>query len=82
VTGGESGGKSLTEQISFQVLLNEVIESPDCIESGMSCQTLGATTPKALPPVADLVQRCVVFVILRMNLTLNDIFKLSLLGDV
>jgi len=66
----------------FNFFLNDVIVSLDRIKSGKSCKTLGATTPKALPPVADLVQRCVVFVILRMNLTLNDIFKLSLLGDV
>jgi len=35
--------------------LNEVIESLDRIESGKLCQTLGATTPKALAPVAALV---------------------------
>jgi len=47
----------LIVQISFQVFLNEVIESLDCIESGKSCQTLGATTPKALAPVSALVRR-------------------------
>jgi len=48
-TGGESGGKCL------KFFLNDVIESLDRIESGKSCQTLGATTPKALAPVAVLV---------------------------
>jgi len=46
--GGESGGKCLIVQISFQFFLNEVIESLDRTESGKLCQTLGATTPKAL----------------------------------
>jgi len=35
--------------------LNDVWELLDRIESGKSCQTLGATTAKALAPVAVLV---------------------------
>jgi len=38
-------------------VLNDVIESLDRIESGKSCQTLGATKPRALAPVAVLVRR-------------------------
>jgi len=41
----------------FSIFLNEVIESLDRIESGKSCKTLGATTPKALAPVEVLGRR-------------------------
>jgi len=41
----------------FSSFLNEVIKSLDRIDSGKSCQTLGATTPKALAPVAVSVLR-------------------------
>jgi len=42
---------------TFSIFLNEGIESLDLIESRKSSQTLGATTPIALAPVAVLVRR-------------------------